>query len=38
MNLPERNEKIFNMRETGATYREIAEAFNINGCKQGIED
>ncbi len=30
MSLPERDEKIFAMRETGATYREIAKAFNIS--------
>jgi len=30
MNLPERNEKIFAMRETGAKYGEIAKAFDIS--------
>lgn len=30
MNLPERDEKIFAMRETGATYSKIAEAFDIS--------
>ena len=30
MNLPERNEKIFAMRETGAKYSKIAKAFDIS--------
>jgi hypothetical protein len=30
MNLAERDEKIFAMRETGATYREIANSFDIS--------
>ena len=29
MNLSERNEKIFAMRESGATYRQIADSFGI---------
>ncbi|MBW6486301.1 MAG: hypothetical protein K0B01_09155 [Syntrophobacterales bacterium] len=30
MNLPERNEKIFAMRESGATYSKIAKDFDIS--------
>jgi len=30
MSLPERDEKIFAMRETGVTYREMAKTFNIS--------
>lgn len=30
MNLPERDEKIFAMRETGATYSKVAKAFDIS--------